>query len=182
MRSSSRVQSAYLQGFIRNTVAGEEVSFSFNIPSDIGDSECQVADWKTGNPPHKAVCGKPEAFFEMKMAPNNVPKSKWNPPLPGFQRSPALLHQMRILDENPDLDYILMRPYPHDDHGLAVRHPMKTFFTLNVNRAVTSGDKAAVKNMYNILAPTAASFGGMCLEDLKKQLQNEYGVDVTQVT
>lgn len=157
------------------------MSFSCRTYSDLGYSECQVADWKTGKPPHKTICGKPEGFLEVQAEGPDTPKGKCNPPAPGFQRSPALLHQLRTLDENPTLDYVLMRPYPHEDHGVILPNPMgKVLFTVNLNRAVTSGDKAAVKSIYDILAPTAGSLESVGLEGLRKQLLNEYGVDVTK--
>ncbi|KAF7978206.1 hypothetical protein HWV62_1432 [Athelia sp. TMB] len=144
--------------------------------------ECQVADWKTGKPPHKTVCGRPEALLETHQPTDASEGHEWGPAEQGFQRSPALLHQMRMLDENPALDYVLMRPHPHPDHGVVFSDPMgRMFFLLNRKRATTSGDTRSLKMMYKQLSPNAQSLQGVGLEGLRKQLLNEYGVDVTKL-
>jgi len=56
--------------------------------------ECQVSDWKYGDPPHKAVCGKPRP------------------------RSAALLKQIALLEKHPSVDYFLMRPEPLPEVGV----------------------------------------------------------------
>ena len=74
--------------------------------------ECQLEDWKNGKPrPHKVYCGKPmdeqaaepvESVKEDGLDENGIP-----PPDPGYQRSPALLHQIALLSDNPEYDYIV---------------------------------------------------------------------------
>ena len=89
---------------------------------------------------------------------------------------------MHLLDENPSFDYVLVQPYPHDDHGVIISNPMgRNFFLLNRSRAMTSGDKSSLMMMYGQLSETAESAEGVGLAGLRKQLLNEYGVDVTQL-
>lgn len=46
---------------------------------------------------------------------------------------------------------------------------------------MTSGDKSSLMMMYGQLSETAESAEGVGLAGLRKQLLNEYGVDVTQL-
>lgn len=108
-------------------------------------------------------------------------ESMFDPPAPGFQRSPALLHQMRLLEENPQSDYVLVRPHPEPDHGVMFKDAMgRVFFLLCRRRAMSSGDEAAVKKMYGQMSDNAKSLPGVGLDGLRKQLLNEYGVDITK--
>ncbi|KAF7978196.1 hypothetical protein HWV62_1412 [Athelia sp. TMB] len=139
-----------------------------------------VADWKTGKPPHKTVCGQPEALLEALRPPGT--HREWEPAVPGFRRSPALLHQMRFLDENPSYDYFFVQPYPLNDYGLVIPDPVdKTVFLMNRRGAFNSGDIPSLKMMFQQLAPCTVSVPGMSLELLRKQFLNEYGVDMAKV-
>ncbi|KAF7977903.1 hypothetical protein HWV62_2464 [Athelia sp. TMB] len=142
--------------------------------------ECQVADWKTGKPPHKTVCGQPEALLEALRAPGA--HREWEPAVPGFRRSPALLHQMRFLDDNPSYDYFFVQPYPLNDYGLIISNPVeKMVFLMNRRSAVNSGDIPSLKMMFQQLVPSTTTVPGMSLELLRKQFLNEYGVDMAKV-
>lgn len=77
-------------------------------------SECQIQDWKNGLPqPHKLFCGKPlEEQDEKEDASEDagsgalddagIPQAD-----PSYKRSPALLHQISLLTENPQMDYVV---------------------------------------------------------------------------
>jgi len=145
--------------------------------------DCQVADWKRGTPPHKTICGRPGAAAAAASAATPAPskESMFDPPAPGFRRSPALLHQMKMLEENPELDYVLMRPYPEPDHGVKFQDAMgQLFFLVCRRRVMSNGDPVMVKRMYDQLSDNARSLKGVGLDGLRKQLQNEYGVDVAK--
>lgn len=85
-----------------------------------GHRECQVEDWKQGNPyAHKLICGKrlDEEMFESilatrdKIAKEEASKIRTVPPPDTtFQRSPALVHQIALVTERPDVDYAVRLP------------------------------------------------------------------------
>ncbi|KAF7978199.1 hypothetical protein HWV62_1418 [Athelia sp. TMB] len=142
--------------------------------------ECQVADWKTGTPPHRTVCGQPDALLAAPQAP--ATRREWEPAAPGFRRSPALLHQMRLLDENPSIDYFFVQPYPLNDYGVTIPNLVdKLVFLVGRSAAVNSGDARLLKVMYYQLAPYVKLSPGMSLELWRKQLLDEYGVDVEKI-
>ena len=80
-------------------------------------STCQAYDWKSGFPhPHRLVCGKPltedtmdivdvesevaRVAEEAALSAAGIP-----PPDPSYTRSPALLHQLRLLTFHPEFHY-----------------------------------------------------------------------------
>ncbi|KAJ7441093.1 hypothetical protein FB451DRAFT_1058310 [Mycena latifolia] len=150
--------------------------------------KCQATDWKTGNPPHKTICGKAGAIAEALLAPK-APESAadaedddFPPPEPGYKRSPALLHQLKLLKENPQMDYVLVQPEPHPDHGVVLQDAMGgMFFKLCMTRAVCGPAPREVLMMFQQLEPTARRAPGFGVAKLKKQLLKEYGVDVDVV-
>lgn len=111
-------------------------------------------DWKKGNPPHKQICGKPlgipDAVLSTPTASNTEDKKgDIPPPDPGYIRSPALVHQLSLLRENPNITYVFTQPDPHPDHGIQLQHQMgKLFFEVNKNRAIKNGDPKAVGMMW----------------------------------
>ena len=113
--------------------------------------ECQVKDWKSGIPrPHKLTCGRPLTEEEdgeglgTSGEQSAIPDQAGIPdPDPGYKRSPALLHTISLLRENPSLDYIVcvslqscksspnltitlqfVHPYPDPDIGVTFAHVM----------------------------------------------------------
>ncbi|KAJ7078736.1 hypothetical protein B0H15DRAFT_892038 [Mycena belliarum] len=147
--------------------------------------DCQVVDWKTGHPPHKTICGKKGAIAEALLAPKAPEPANddddWPPPSPGYTRSPALLHQLKLLKENPETDYVLVQPHPHPDHGVILQDAMGSlFFKLSMTRAVCEHAPSKVLMMYEQLEPTAVRAPGFGAAKLKKQLLKEYGVDVDE--
>jgi hypothetical protein len=153
--------------------------------------KCQTTDWKTGHPPHKTICGKKGAVAEALLSPPAATGSEvdpdddgsgFPPPQPGFVRSPALLHQLKLLKENPQMDYVLVQPAPHPDHGVVLQHAMgDMLFKLCMQRAVCAHSPREVYMMYQSLEPTARRAPGFGVEKLKKQLMKEYGVDIDEV-
>ncbi|KAK0188438.1 hypothetical protein F5146DRAFT_1122637 [Armillaria mellea] len=161
--------------------------------------DCQVADWKCGFPvPHKNICGKkgydddegtpqpdqvtPPSSGESEDADDTEIDTGIPAPEPSFKRSPALLHQISFHTE-PDsfVDYVFVRPYPQDDHGVSLGlDDDKMKFLIMRRRAMKTGDKAAVATMYEMLLPYAEklAFGAT---KLKAQLKSEYGLDVDTV-
>ncbi|KAJ7029756.1 hypothetical protein C8F04DRAFT_1368833 [Mycena alexandri] len=154
--------------------------------------QCQVTDWKTGRPPHKTICGKKAALQDAFLAPKAPEPSPSNadddgddffgPPEPGYVRSPALLHQLKLLKENPQMDYVLVVPDPHPDHGVILQDVMGSmFFKLCMKRAVTGPAPRDVFKMFQQLEPTARNAPGFGVAKLKQQLLKEYGFDVDVV-
>ncbi len=82
--------------------------------------ECQVEDWKHGKPyAHKLICGQPldEKMFESilaarsKKVEDEASKTRTVPPPDStFQRSPALVYQIALVTERPDVDYAVRFP------------------------------------------------------------------------
>ncbi|KAJ7202628.1 hypothetical protein GGX14DRAFT_653889 [Mycena pura] len=158
--------------------------------------KCQTADWKTGRPPHKSICGKPGAVAEAFFAPK-VPEPDdddaddddddddddfWGEPNPGYTRSPALLHQLKLLKENPQLDYVLVRPNPHPDHGIVMQDALGgMFFKICMKRAVNGQSPREVYKMFQQLEPSARGAPGFGVEKLKQQFFKEYGYNVDTI-
>ncbi|KAJ7738756.1 hypothetical protein B0H16DRAFT_1891232 [Mycena metata] len=154
--------------------------------------QCQVTDWKTGHPPHKTICGKKGALKDAFLAPEAREPTPSNaddddddffgPPEPGYVRSPALLHQLKLIKENPKVDYVLVQPDPHPDHGVVLQDAMGSmFFKLCMKRAVTGPAPREVYKMFQQLEPTARNAPGFGVAKLKQQLLKEYGFDVDVV-
>jgi hypothetical protein len=150
--------------------------------------ECQNNDWKNGSPPHKKICGK-EASIPSKPSPSrrvyDGPKSgrpprKFPPSSPGYTRSPALLRQLKMLEEEdtePESDYIFMRPYPHPDVGIrcdGAREKFREYF----EEAIHDQSPRAVLMMYSLLAPAAVQFPFYGADGLKVQINDEFGFQV----
>ncbi|KAE9401834.1 hypothetical protein BT96DRAFT_1017938 [Gymnopus androsaceus JB14] len=107
---------------------------------------CQVNDYKNGNPPHKQICGNKDALLDATLSPPEskakakVPqtsdkdesddKPRWPAPQPGYTRSPALQYQLHLLEEHPDLHYVLVRPDPQEDTGVVFLNPRGHSFSL----------------------------------------------------
>ncbi|KAJ7135225.1 hypothetical protein C8R43DRAFT_894337, partial [Mycena crocata] len=151
---------------------------------------CQTTDWKAGKPSHKSICGKRGAIAEAHLAPKPVQaitdrdedNDDFPPPERGYTRWPALLHQLACLRENPNADYVLVRPHPHPDHGLVVQNPMaKIYFKACLTRAICGHSPREVFKMFQLLEPTARGTPGFGVVKLKQQLMREYGIDVDGV-
>ena len=98
-----------------------------------------------------------------------------------FCRSPALLHQISLVEENSKVDYILVQPAPLPDYGVRFQDGMASaqFRTMRT-RAFETGDPSLVRAMYMQLRETAMKQRGYQLGWLEKQLKVEFGVDVTE--
>ncbi|KAJ6536995.1 hypothetical protein B0H19DRAFT_1182320 [Mycena capillaripes] len=152
--------------------------------------ECQVSDWKTGQPPHKTICGKKGAIRDAYLAPKAAESGEgsdddddfFGQPEPGYVRSPALLHQLKMLKENPEMDYCLIQPHPHPDHGVVLQDPIgRMFFKLCMTRAVCGPAPREVFKMFQQMEPTARDAPGFGVKKLKEQMLKEYGYDVDAV-
>ncbi|KAF7978198.1 hypothetical protein HWV62_1416 [Athelia sp. TMB] len=142
--------------------------------------ECQVADWKTGTPPHKTVCGQSATLREA----DPTSDDRWAAaPEPGFRRPPALLHQMRLLNAHPSVDYFFVQPHPLDDYGAIMPTVGKNIvFAISRRDAMNWASLIALGMMFDLLAPFAEMVPGMDTEILRRQLANEYGVDEASIT
>lgn len=156
--------------------------------TDMWGRNCQKADW----PKHKPVCGKVfDAQDALDLFGGDAAKPEPEPaapqdddeadefptPEPPFAHSRHLKHQIRLLKENPQMDYLIVQPAPHPDFGLMLQDPMgRMMFLLLRRRAMQSGDTHAVLMMYKYLAECAQQ-NGVALRKVKDQLCLEYGVD-----
>lgn len=149
------------------------------------NKECQLKDWKHGNPPHKTICGKPYAVpgegpssipIQQSSNSNDIP-----PPDPGFIRSPELVNQLALLKDNPHVTYVLTQPDPKPDHGVALQHAEgRMLFDIMKNRAIRNGNPQAVAMMCNMLEQSAAGVG-MSKARLMLQFSKEYGIPVSEL-
>ncbi|KAF7977905.1 hypothetical protein HWV62_2468 [Athelia sp. TMB] len=156
----------------------ELANVPFKSTSSRADADPENARSLIGNRERRLT--RPSAASQ---TPCSRPRRRLPPAAPGFRRSPALLHQMRLLDENPSIDYLFVRPYPLNDYGVTVPDLVdKMVFMHRRSGAVNSGDARALKMMYYQLAPYVALSPGMSLGLLRKQLLDEYGVDVQKIT
>jgi hypothetical protein len=72
--------------------------------------ECQKTDWKAGIPrPHKVICGKPFTVEVDEDKPSEASRSrdKIPPPDLAFMRPLALLHQINLLEDPSNCDYVV---------------------------------------------------------------------------
>jgi hypothetical protein len=141
--------------------------------------ECQVEHWKSGNPPHKLTCGKPASEHPLPASPPSADEDANVPPAdPGFIRSPALQHLIKLLTENPGVDYVFVRPHPHPDHGIQLVDAIgRLMFRLARDRAFRSGDPQGVHMMWMCLQSQAAELKDFGKEGLRNQMKKEFGVD-----
>ena len=88
--------------------------FRYYIHLTVSARECQIKDWKEGLPrPHKSICGKPLLENQLSDPPTSPQQDGSLLPRadPNFKRSPALLKQVSLLDENPKVDYVVSTSY-----------------------------------------------------------------------
>ncbi|KDQ63190.1 hypothetical protein JAAARDRAFT_370169 [Jaapia argillacea MUCL 33604] len=101
---------------------------------------------------------------------------------PGFTRTPALHHQIKLLQESQESDYVLDMPSPHDHaFGAKMKDPLHRLAFLSIrNQAMKNGDERSIWRLYRLLLPPAEA-QGMGKQNLLKQLSREYGMDVEMV-
>ncbi|KAJ6601030.1 hypothetical protein DFH09DRAFT_1489961 [Mycena vulgaris] len=151
--------------------------------------QCQREDWKLR---HKRICGKAMTLKESEetplippkpsISPSATPTPKITPPINGFKRSPALVYQINLLNENmaAGTDYILVTR-------------TQRVFRLKVDDANEKRAAVAAIGQFLIKPPggAVAMFGGstaalggpivqLCMDhqDAFDQLEREYGFDV----
>ncbi|KAJ7045204.1 hypothetical protein C8F04DRAFT_1068045 [Mycena alexandri] len=162
--------------------------------------ECQRKDWKR----HKIICGKPVTVSESHESaipsPRPVPRASSTPeligpPINGFKRSPALVYQVNLLNQNvsDEIDYLLITRtkrvfrFKIEDPG------EKRAFRRFRDAALGTGDQQAVAAMGEFLVKgpggAAGLLGGCALggpvvqlgmerQDAFDQLTREFGFDV----
>ena len=163
------------------------------------DRACQKADWKK----HKKICGKAldaestlaTLVGELELGAPTPPvlreldESDSEPALNGeadgdefplpvapFVHSRQLKHQIKLLKENPRVDYVVTQSAPKDDYGVMLPHPMgQMMFLVMRRRAMATGDPQAVTMLYTFIAPFALN-NGVTLKAVRAQLVAEYGV------
>ncbi|KAJ7136880.1 hypothetical protein C8R44DRAFT_868973 [Mycena epipterygia] len=115
--------------------------------------ECQTTDWKTGNPPLKSICGQKgaiaAAFLSAKSESPQLPDDEqaFPSPSPSYTRSPALLYQLKLLKENPQVDYVLVQPDQLPNEGIVLMDG--TGFKLCMTRAICDHAPRAVFSMFH---------------------------------
>ncbi|KAJ7622340.1 hypothetical protein FB45DRAFT_1032010 [Roridomyces roridus] len=148
--------------------------------------QCQATDWKSGNPPHKTICGKKDAILDAFLAappPSHGPTAptgddRFGPAAAGYTRSPALLHQLALLQQNPRAEYVFMKPHSLQFFAAVMPHGTPgDLFKNAMRRAVCQHSPADVVVMYCLLQKTARVAPGIGVENLRDQLLKEYGVD-----
>ncbi|KAF7331009.1 hypothetical protein MVEN_02441200 [Mycena venus] len=143
------------------------------------DRVCQKDAWKT----HKSLCGKPlgldSAFDDVPATgPTGTPsRPDIPPPAPGYRRSADLLRQIRLLNENPTKDYLIILSSDDeyiDMDGVSLDEgPSAATFAVMRSRAMSSAGpiaEAALRYVYVVLQKHRIDD-----EVLRRQLRKEYG-------
>jgi len=106
-----------------------------------------------------------------------------DPPDPGYTRSPALLHQLKLLKKDSSVDYVLIAPWPDPDYGVASPSLLdRVIFKSSLAGAIRQHSPRDVHVMYKLLSPIAESMPNVGKEGLRQQLKREYGIDVEAET
>ncbi|KAK0232916.1 hypothetical protein IW262DRAFT_1290107 [Armillaria fumosa] len=111
--------------------------------------ECQTADYKSR---HKAICGKEiglEEAVSTALKARGPPKptvSQIGPAVNGFKRSPALLHHILRLSQNPEIDLYLRIKEGTDSKDCFMRidtpfPPIQNLLRAARDKAMTTGDR-----------------------------------------
>ncbi|KAJ6563132.1 hypothetical protein DFH09DRAFT_1315753 [Mycena vulgaris] len=143
-----------------------------------------TADWKTGHPPHKTICGKKgvaDVLLSAVSAASPVADADepFPPARPGYTRSPALLHQLQLLKTRPGRDYFFVQPDPGPDHSITFQEARnRVVFEMCMKCAVCDHAPREVWMMFQLLESAARGMPSFGVEKLKKQLFKEFGVDV----
>ncbi|KAK7463029.1 hypothetical protein VKT23_007612 [Stygiomarasmius scandens] len=169
--------------------------------------ECQRKDWKSGRPPHKTICGNPTALADIVTGTSPLPAETpdsddsrrrpspetrpthsildyfriaySDPPNPDYTRSPALLHQLKLLKKDSLVDYFLITPWPDPDYGITLSNLVdRVVFKTNLAMGIAQHSPTAVQVMYKLLSPIAETFPNVGKEGLEQQLKREYGIDM----
>ncbi|KAJ7731203.1 hypothetical protein B0H16DRAFT_1773024 [Mycena metata] len=158
--------------------------------------ECQRKDWKR----HKIICGKPMTVsesHESAISAKPIPSTPGliGPPVNGFKRSPALVYQVNMLNQNvaDDVDYLLVTRTQRV-FRCKIEHPgEKRAFRTFRDMALTTGDRQAVAAMGEFLVKgpggAVGLLGGCVLggpvvqmgmdrQDALDQLTREFGFHV----
>ncbi|KAJ7476989.1 hypothetical protein B0H11DRAFT_1306568 [Mycena galericulata] len=140
------------------------------------DRACQKEAWKT----HKRLCGKPldvdSAFDDIPDAFEGSSRPDIPPVAPGYRRSADLLRQIKLLNEQPKKDYLVVLSSNDylDISGISLDEPQgaATFVIMRGYAMSSAGPRAeaALLYMYRVLQ----KYGG---DDavLRGQLRKEYG-------
>ncbi|KAI0094203.1 hypothetical protein BDY19DRAFT_911724 [Irpex rosettiformis] len=118
--------------------------------------DCQTADWKSR---HKGICGKPLSSLNSVLAatrPRQSPfqspqTSQFPPPTNGFQRTPQLVMHIRLLDTEPEFDYILHVGLSDPAKISIPQGPVRELFRAARFKAFVEGDREAYTQMSHFL-------------------------------
>lgn len=150
-------------------------------------SDCQLNDWKRGNPAHKATCGKrlSELTDALPASPSHPPagaaKAQGIPPArDGFVRSAALQYQIQLLIDKPEVDYFLVGWHSTAERShLSFPAARKAHFREIRNRAFYDAHGPCVWVLWRALGNAVGEEVGM--GNLRRQVEAEYGVDVEEM-
>ncbi|KII91118.1 hypothetical protein PLICRDRAFT_37813 [Plicaturopsis crispa FD-325 SS-3] len=130
--------------------------------------ECQVKDYKGGDPPHKTICSK---ILETSVIESDPAKDSSDPFTPLYTKTPSpdLIAQLYLLRrDGPRWDYNLMQPdgrtVQREFHGA----PKQVFLNAR-NRAMKERDRASIAILRHMLGPFS-----------EPQLEKEYGVSIAE--
>jgi hypothetical protein len=162
---------------LQSVSALSRISYHFKgLNKSLDYSDCQINDWKHGDPPHKTVCGK--LISDIPTSPKPSIQSAKFPSPRTFRPSLALMRQMSLLNKDPSADYFLIPPAPLPDIGIAMAEPSLTeLFRAMRDRAFETCDKEAVGFMFKFLEGAVQGRSGFGLKQLEKQLGAEFGMD-----
>lgn len=101
----------------------------------------------------------------------------------GFVRSPALVHQLKFLEEhNHQFDYVAVRPYPEPDQGIIMQNALvRMMFQAMFHRAICRPAPLEILKIYELLESSAAEIQGYGRAGMKKQLKKEFGYDIDEL-
>lgn len=156
--------------------------------ADYCDRECQRNDWR---PRHKLICGKKMSLADANTMTATLPApgsgsekhrrglfAKIVPARPGYKRSPALLHQIALLnsDTDPEASYFFMPSFDNLSAVVISDTIIQALFHGIRAQAMASGDRAAVIFLGQHFVRTYGD--EVPPKDIFRQLEKEYGFDV----
>ncbi|KAH7928127.1 hypothetical protein BV22DRAFT_1005538 [Leucogyrophana mollusca] len=160
--------------------------------------KCQKEDWQR----HRLSCGKKKVS---KRLPGTAGDSAWAHPLlpefyreqlnkgngqttsirsigpgtPQYTRSPALQHQVSMIEADKDADYFLFTPSREPIRFVIDDFFLKLVFRLMRTDAMSNRDQQGVAPIAQYLVKAMAGSPGLSKDTILKQMSEEYGGDIS---